>query len=109
MALGSGKERTVRDPGTEVALFRSVDEPRLQMVAELANNFVHERLDGEDSTRGVMFGNRALHLLMRSRIRQTKQIVIDLAIDKSAVIMVKGGLFSSLVSVLCVQSRGHTE
>ena len=59
------------------------------MVAELSNDFVNERFDGENSTWRIVLCNWPFHPLVLVGVGQTKHVVVDLAIDEGAVVVVE--------------------
>lgn len=70
------------------------------MVAELPNYFVNERFNSKHSTWRIVLSNWTLHPLVLVWVWQAEHVVVDLAIDESAVVVVERRLAWVLASCL---------
>lgn len=93
----TGVGHTEADPFAEIAGLSvvSLDEAGLQVVAEVGDDGIHERLQSQDAAHGVVLDDGALHAGMVGLVGLAEEVVGDLAIDDGAVVVVELGLLAA--------------
>lgn len=66
------------------------------MTTEISDEIIKERLKAQNAALGVVLDNRSLHAGMLNLISRTEQVICDLAIDDSTVVVVELSLFSEV-------------
>ena len=83
---------TIRNPFTQVARLRSASKAPLQLIAQILDGFVHQRLESQDAADGEVLCDGFLHPGVLSRIGHAKNVVHNLTADHDAVVVVEFSL-----------------